>query len=81
MAKMTLDQRIGKVKNSIQKEEELIAISSAKVKELNKELKSLLAEKDQQYANDFLTLMSKNGFTSDEDKAQFMQMIKEQFKK
>lgn len=79
MAKMTLDQKIEKVKNSIQKEEEIISLSSAKVKELNKELKSLLAEKDQQYANDFLSLMSENGFTSDEDKTQFMQMIKEQF--
>ncbi len=81
MSKMTLDQRIEKVKNSIQKEEEIIATSSAKVKEFNKELKSFLAEKDQQYANDFLSLMNENGFTSDEDKAQFMQMIKEQFKK
>lgn len=81
MAKMTLDQRIEKVKKSIQKEEEIIALSSAKVKELNKELKSLLAEKDQQYANDFLNLMNENGFTSDEDKALFLQMIKEQFKK
>lgn len=81
MAKMTLDQKIEKVKNSIQKEEEIISLSSAKVKEFNKELKSLLAEKDQQYANDFLSIMSENGFTSDEDKDQFMQMIKEQFKK
>lgn len=81
MAKMTLDQRIEKVKNSIQKEEEIIALSSAKVKELNKELKSLLAEKDQQYANDFLSLMTENGITSDEDKEEFVKMIKDQFKK
>lgn len=44
MAKMTLDQRIEKVRKSIQKEEEIIALSSAKVKELNKELKLLLLE-------------------------------------
>ncbi len=81
MAKMTLDQKIEKVKNSIKKEEEIISLSSAKVKEFNKELKSLLAEKDQQYANDFLSIMCENGFTSDEDKDQFMQLIKEQFKK
>ncbi len=81
MAKMTLDQKIEKVKNSIQKEEKIISLSSSKVKEFNKELKSLMAEKDQQYANDFLSIMSENGLTSDEDREQFMQMIKEQFKK
>lgn len=81
MSKMTLYQRIEKVNNSIQKEEEIIATSSSKVKELNKELKSLLAEKDQQYANDFLSLMTENGITSDQDKEEFVKMIKEQFKK
>ncbi len=80
MSKVTLEQKIEKVKASIKKEEEIISISSAKVRELNKELKSLLAEKDKQYASDFLSLMAENGFTSDADKLQFMQLIKETFK-
>lgn len=80
MSKVTLEQKIEKVKSSIKKEEETISISSAKVRELNKELKSLLAEKDKQYASDFLSLMAENGFTSDADKLQFMQLIKETFK-
>lgn len=81
MAKMTLEQKIEKVKNSIQKEEEIISLSSAKVKEFNKELKSLIEEKDKQYADDFLSIMNQNGITSDEDKKEFLKMIKEQFKK
>ncbi len=80
MSKVTLEQKIEKVKASIKKEEETISISSAKVRELNKELKSLLAEKDKQYASDFLSLMAENGFTSDNDKLQFMQLIKDTFK-
>ena len=80
MSKVTLEQKIEKVKASIKKEEETISISAAKVRELNKELKLLLAEKDKQYASDFLSLMAENGFTSDNDKLQFMQLIKETFK-
>ena len=81
MAKITLEEKISKLQNSIKKEEQIILISSQKVKEFKKELRELLAEKDKQYANDIIALMSENGFTSDEDKREFLNMIKDQFKK
>lgn len=81
MAKLSVDQRIQKVNENIKKEEENIETSKAKIKAFSKQLKALNEEKDKQYANDFLHILSENGFTSDDDKTQFMQMIKEQFKK
>lgn len=81
MAKLSIDQRIQRVNENIEKEEKNIVISKDKIKAFLKQLKVLNQEKDNKYANNFLNILSENGFTSDEDKTQFMQMIKEQLKK
>ncbi|MEG0614110.1 MAG: hypothetical protein RR540_00020 [Oscillospiraceae bacterium] len=78
MAKLTTDERIKKIEDYIAKEELQIETSKARLKDLTKKLNELNESKDKVYANDFLKILSENGFTSDEQKAEFIQQIQKQ---
>ena len=74
MAKLTIDERIVKINSAIEKETAAIFASKEKVKALQKELKTLTEEKNRSYANDFLEIISANGFITDEQKKQFLEL-------
>ena len=63
MAKLTLEQKIAKLRENIQKEESAIEESKGKIKEWKSELKRLTAEKEQAFANEILKLMKENGIS------------------
>lgn len=70
MAKLTLDQKIEKVKEQIAKEESIIEVSKEKIKKLTTELKALQMEKEQSFANDIIKLMKSKGITQEQILAQ-----------
>lgn len=66
MAKLTLDQKITKIEDSIAREELSIDESKEKLKKLKSELKTLKAEKEQSFANEILKLMKSKGISHEE---------------
>lgn len=66
MAKLTLEQKITKVTESIEKEEQSIAESKEKIKKLNAELKALTAEKERSFASDLIKLLKEKGISGEQ---------------
>ena len=65
LAKLTLEQRISKVEDAITNEELLIEASKEKIKKFKAELKTLVAEKEQSFANEVLRLVKEKGINPD----------------
>ena len=63
MAKLTTDQRITRITEQIEKEEQTIELSKEKIRKLNTELKALRSEKEHSFANDIIKLMKANGIS------------------
>lgn len=66
MAKLTLDQKIEKVKEQIAKKEGVIADCKEEIKKLSAELKALQTEKEQSFAHDIIKLMKSKGLSQEQ---------------
>ncbi len=69
MAKLTLDEKIEKTQEEIKKTKAVIAANQEKLKKLNADLKALTKEKDANFANDILAIVSQGVTLTNEDRA------------
>jgi|GEM_PF-3076338 len=70
-----VEQKIKKKEDAIAKEELILEERNVKLKKLKKELEQLFIEKDNIFSEEFLKIMNKSNFTSDEDKIEFIKKI------
>jgi len=77
MTKNSLNDKIEKVHKLIAAEEAAIAESKDKIKKYQKQLRKLNNEKDNQFASDFLKIISESGGMNDEQKAALLEQIKQ----
>lgn len=66
---------INKCENAITQEEKTISDAKEKIRKLRKEIKKLKAEKDNQFANDLLAAIMKDGEISDEKRKEILAML------
>ena len=69
MAKMTLDEKIAKTQEEIDKTKAVIVTNQEKLKKLNADLKGYMKEKDANFANDILAIVSNGVTLTNEDRA------------
>lgn len=66
---------ISKCENAITQEEKTISAAKEKIRKLRKEIKKLKAEKNNQFANDLLAAIMKDGDISDEKRKEILAML------
>ena len=66
---------ISKCENAITQEEKTISAAKEKIRKLRKEIKKLKAEKNNQFANDLLAAIMKDGDISDEKRKEILAMM------
>lgn len=76
MAKLTLDEKIAKIQDEIDKTKAVIAANQDKLKKLNADLKSLTKEKDANFANDILAIVSQGVHLSNEERASILEQLR-----
>ena len=76
MAKMTLDEKIVKTQNEIAKTKAIIAAQQEKLKTLNATLKGYLKEKDQNFANEIIGIMSQGVSLTNEQRDAILSALK-----
>jgi len=70
-----VEQKIKKKEDAIAKEELILEERNVKLKKLKKELEQLFIEKDNIFSEEFLKIMYKSNFNSDEDKIEFIKKL------
>lgn len=75
MARTTIDEKIVKLNKAIKCEEIIIKASREKIKKYEKQIKELNAQKDIQFANDFIKIISSSALT-DEQRQQLLNSVK-----
>ena len=68
---------ISKCENAITQEEKTISAAKEKIRKLRKEIKKLKAEKNNQFANDLLAAIMKDGDISDEKRKEILAILKQ----
>lgn len=76
MAKLTLDERIAKTQEAIQKEEAIIAQSRDKLKGLQVALKALEKEKDQIFAQEIISTVSEGAALTNDQRSELLSLLK-----
>ena len=72
-----IDSKIEKLNENIQKEQNSISESKTKIKNIQAEIKSLEDEKQKLYAEAIIEIMNKKGLKTDDEKQNFLELIKE----
>lgn len=76
MAKITLDEKIIKTQDEIAKTKTIIAAQQEKLKTLNATLKGYLKEKDQNFANEIIEIMSQGVSLTNEQRDAILATLK-----
>ena len=76
MAKLTLDERIAKTQEAIQKKEAIIAQSREKLKGLQATLKTLEKEKDQSFAQKIISTVSEGAALTNDQRSELLSLLK-----
>lgn len=76
MAKLTLDEKIAKAQEIISKEEAVIAASREKIKKAQDDLKKYQKEKDANFANEILAIVSQGVNLSNEERASILEQLR-----
>ncbi len=72
-----IDSKIEKLNENIQKEQNSISESKTRIKNYQTEIKNLEDEKQKLYAEAFIKIMAEKGLESDDEKQNFLDLIKE----
>ena len=76
MAKLTIDEKIEKAREIISKEEAAIAASREKIKKAQDDLKKYQKEKDANFANEILAIVSQGVHLSNEERASILNQLR-----
>ena len=76
MAKLTIDEKIEKAREIISKEEAAIAASREKIKKAQDDLKKYQKEKDANFANEILAIVSQGVQLSNEERASILNQLR-----
>lgn len=76
MAKLTLDEKIAKAQEIISKEEAVIAASREKIKKAQDDMKKYQKEKDANFANEILAIVSQGVNLSNEERASILEQLR-----
>lgn len=74
-----IDEKIEKIELQILQQEDVVQKANEKLDALKNKCTALKEERDKQFADDFLKIISGNGILSSEDREKFLENLKKSF--